>query len=276
MNHNNSSDDAPVIANASVNSIEEVLVADAALAAQIVILLKKQDIPCVEKPAPNGRGKLVIPAEFAMQAVQAIAKTPGLVFESAGEPHIRRFDPERDQTILDHPVLKQTPADHKRRGTVAIDELMECVTRGSEPVAKRAVFYLARIGADAHPALDKLFIRGIETGNTGFVTLMIREGKVCESRGSDVLPAGLRTLLHLSKRAEENVRLLAIRALGALRAREGIVALADALLDESADVAIEADDAFLNWGAADEQFEPDLPLDKKRAIASNRKNFKPK
>jgi hypothetical protein len=254
--------------------VQEIAASDAALAEQLVLFLKKQDIPAVAG-RDSARGKIMIPVEFASQAMQVLVRTPGLVFESEPAPQIRRHDPSRDKTIMDHPVLKQTTVEHQQRGAAAIEELMNCVTHGVEAVRGRAVYYLSKIGPEARPALDRLLVTAVAFGSGSFVNFLMREGRVCDGRTEEKIPEALRPILQLTTNQDPNVRLLAVRVLGALRMPDGVDAVAKALLDEVPEVAIEADDVFLHWGAPDERFEPDWPADRKQAVAQKRAAFRP-
>jgi hypothetical protein len=70
------------------------------------------------------------------------------------------------------------------------------------------------------------------------------------------------------------VRQQSVRALAAVRAFEAAPILADALLDAEPGVAIEADDGFLEWGAGDLGFDPELDTSEKRRIAEQRRAFR--
>lgn len=252
------------------------LCSDMELAQKLKAALTVLQIPSVAHARPDGRGILAVPSEFAQKASQALSSAPGIVLEQGPEPYIRKYDAAKDQTVYDHPVLKLAIPDLKKRGAEALDELYHCVVKGSPQVAERSIMTLGRLGKDAHSTLDRLAVIGVQMGNAPFVGLLIREGKILEGRAGAQLPELLRPMLNLLKNQNANVRQQAVRLLGGLRITECVAPLADAMLDSSDDVAIEADDAFLHWGAKDERFEPDLSRDEKLAIVERRRAFRPK
>lgn len=252
------------------------LCADEALAQQIARALKSFQVPCVAHARPDGRGVVAVPQESVRQASQVLSSTPGIVVERGAESYFRRFDPTRDQNIFDHPVLREPVAEIRKRGAVALEDLYQCVIRGNQPVMERAIMLLGKLGTDGHPTLDRLAILGTQMGNSGFVGLLIREGKFTEGRQGASLPELLIPLKELVRHQDSVVRAIAVRVLGGLKVMEAISLLADALMDSDPDVAIEADDAFLNWGARDEGFEPDLDTTEKLAIVAKRKQFRPR
>lgn len=238
-----------------------------------LIVLK---IPSAAQARADGRAILAVPAALAQQAAQALQKAPGIALEQGPEPYLRKFDPAKDETVHDHPVFRLATPDLRKRGQAALDELYHCVLKGTPQVVERAVMTLGRMGRDGHATLDRLTVLGVQMGNPAFVGLLMREGKIFEGRAADRLPEGLLPLRELARHANPAIRQQAVRVLGGLRILEVIPDLANALLDTSEDVAIEADDAFLHWGANDERFEPDLPPAEKNAIAERRRSFRPR
>ncbi|MBI3819934.1 MAG: HEAT repeat domain-containing protein [Planctomycetes bacterium] len=259
------------------NDIRGFLCSDLELAKKLSAALSVLQIPTGTNPRADGKAYLIVPAQFAERASQSLSSAPGVALEQEGpEPFLRKFDPEKDAKIYDHPVFKQPVPELKKRAQAAIDELLHCVKKGSPQVVERAIATLGRLGRDGHAAVDQLAVLAVQTGNPAFVGLLVRDGKLFEGRSGEKLPESLRPIHNLIKHSSPAVRQQAVRVLGGIRVAEVIPDLAAALMDASEDVAIEADDAFLNLGAPDDRFEPDMEKDEIREIVEKRKSFRPK
>lgn len=250
-----------------------MLCADLGLAQRLARLLERAEIPAVAHARDDGRGILAIPEGRARYASQILSEVPGVVLDTGAEPHYRVHDPARDPHLFDHAVLRQSPVEIRERGAEGLAELRECVLRGTGSVRDRALASLARLGADAWPTIDALILRLVRAGSAPVLGSLLRATVPAEGRGGS-LSSALAELPALARSdPDATVRQLAVRALGALRVNEAIPALARALADESPDVAIEADDAFLEWGAEDVGFDPDLDAQQRAAIARARASF---
>jgi hypothetical protein len=254
--------------------VRAFLCADADLARDFERRLSKAEIPARAMAREDGRGIIAIPESFADRATRFLLSTTGVVFETGADPHFRRHDPARDETIIEHPVLSMSPAEIASRAG-AVDDLEQCVRRGSAAVIDRAILLLGRAGPAANPAIDRLLRLSVESGNAPLLGALFRVAEAAKGRAG-ALPPSLADLPALMRHGDATVRQLAVRAIVAFAPPDAIPQIADCLLDESPEVAIEADDAFLEWGAEDLGFDPEIDDDAKKKIAAARRGFRPK
>ncbi len=270
-------DEAPVSGESDEESPPRGFVCqDAGIARKIADALRGAEIPSAVHEREDGRGLLLVPAAWASSASQVVAKLPGLVVEPGEEPYLRRHDPTKDTVIFSDPVLEESAARIVARGAPALEDLVRCVERGAPAVVERAILLLGRVGAEARSSVDRLSLVAIRAGNAPLLGALLRNGNAAAGRGGERLPEGLRDLLALARHDDPAVRQLAIRMLGELRCIEGVPTVADAHLDASPEVAIEADDAFLEWGAPDLGFDPEIGDPQKRDVVAKRRAFRPK
>jgi len=245
---------------------------DLEFAKRLATVLSKSEIPALAGEGSGGRAVVLVPTQYARYAQQMLGALPGVVIERAEIPYYRPHDPARDQVLFDHDVLRGGLDRARERGESALDDLVQCVTHGTPSVSERAVILLGRLGAPARSTVDALAVGAIRAANAPLLGNLLRNANAAEGRGTTV-PESLTPLRALAKDEKPEIRQLAVRMLGSLRATDAIPILADALLDESPDVAIEADDAFLEWGAEDVDFDPEMDLEQRREIAEARKHF---
>lgn len=268
--------DDPAAEESDEPRVAGIACADPALAAVLSRVLDAQEIPNAVSAREDGRGIVALPASLADRALRIVLALPGLVLDRSGEPFVRRADAAKDDVLFSHPVLELSLDAIRARGGTAYEELAACVLRGSPPISTRALLLFERLGPEGWPWLDRLLLGAIRDGNAPLTGALLRAGRGAEGRAECGLPASLSGLLELARSSDAGVRRLGIRALAAIRAHEAAPLLAEALLDDDPEVAIEADDAFLEWGAADAGFDPDLEEGEKRAIAALRRAFRPK
>ena len=252
----------------------ELLCADLALAQRLVAVLGKVEVPAFAHARTDGRAVLAVPSSRGRMATAVLGDIPGLVVDDGVEPFYRLHDPAKDRQLFDHAVLRETPQQLRARGEEALKDLVECVLRGVGTTRDRAIVALAKLGPDGAPAVDALIVRLTAAGAAPLLGALMRATVPAEGRGG-AMPASLAELRSLARHEDAAVRQLAIRALGALRYADTVQLIAGALVDESPDVAIEADDAFLEWGADDVGFDPEMTPEKKAEIAMQRGHFKP-
>lgn len=252
----------------------EILCADPSLARRLAAALREANVPCDARERSDGRGVLVVAGSHYPGVWRSLAAHPDVRVEAEPEPWLRLVDPSRDRVISDHPVLREPAEALVRRGEAALDDLRECVRHGRPSVVHLALLQLGRLGVAALPALDAMLIDFARGGNAAAVRSILESTRCLAGRGP-ALPASLVPLRALVRDGSEDSRRIAIELLGRLRAFEALPEIADALLDESDAVAIEADDAFLEWGAPDEGFDPGMEPNEKRAIAERRRSFRP-
>lgn len=258
-----------------MSTAQEILCIHERFATGLQGFLARCGVKATTRARSDGRGVLAVDPPHGAMVNRWLRSAPGVLVDTEAQGCFRPFEEGRDQPVADAGVLRESPTQIKARGVAALDQLVDCFVRGTNPVKDRVIILLGRLGKDGHPAIDRLLTIAVCMGSAPLVGALLRNGNAMQERKGPQVPESLRDLLFLAKAPDEAVRRQAIRILGALRAAEAIPVLADALLDSSEDIAVEADDAFLEMHADDEEFDFQMELEEKRAIAEKRRRFRP-
>lgn len=261
---------------ADMSTAQEILCIHERFAVGLQGFVARCGVKSTTRARTDGRGVLAVDAPHGAMVERWLRSAPGVLVDSQIEMCFRPFEEGKDEPVGDAAVLRESPAQIKGRGAAALDQIVDCFVRGTNPVKDRVIILLGRLGKDGHPAIDRLLSIAVCMGSAPLVGSLLRNGNAMQDRKGPQVPETLRDLLFLAKAPDEAVRRQSIRLLGALAAAEAIPVLADALLDTSEDIAVEADDAFLEMNADDEDFDFQMEPEEKRAIAEKRRRFRPK
>jgi hypothetical protein len=257
--------------------VRAILCGDLELARRFAAALEAVLVPCQARARDDGRAILAVPEEFGDRAWNALAALPQIeAAEVDGEMCLRVSAKPAEAKMTDHAVLHESAEDLLRRGAAALDDLERCLTEGNGFVTRLAWRQVGRLGRSARPLHERAILRAVRQGDSAAVRACMeiyRADERAEARG---LPAGLGELRTLASDANPATRRAAVLVATFFPHPSVAVILADALLDADPMVAIEADDAFLEWGADDEGFDPELDPNEKKAIADKRRGFDPK
>lgn len=259
------------------HAVRAIVCGDLELAKRFAAALEAVMIPSEARAREDGRGILGVPEEFADRAWNALSSLPQIeVAEDQGELWLRVTTKTIQPKITDHPALYESAEDLLRRGSRAIDDLDHCLANGNGFVIRLAWRQMDRLGEAARPLHEKVILRTVRQGDAPGTRACMEGYRGASEKKGRGLPEGLAEIAALARDANPATRRAAVLVATFFPHASVVPILADALLDDDPMVAIEADDAFLEWGAEDEGFDPGLDANEKRAIVERRRRFDPK
>lgn len=208
-----------------------------------------------------------IPRLLHSQAHSVLTNSPRFMLKEVRGTWVFGFyDPKSSQEIRNHEVIQKEATELLRRGKSAIDELSQCVLRGSEIVASRAFGKLLDLGLSGRDAIVNLLILQLGEPGGSWMMSRLREGDLREGFAFSSSHMEAMRLLFLNK---ENTALRhAIAIAGHFKIR-GLVPDLVSLLEDP-DFAEDADDAMIAICGEDLGFDFDLPAETRAQIAGHR------